>query len=216
MGKLFKFIGQLLTLGILPGAYGLTEGTYITGNHTVWIIGWLINPIINYFIEIFLNLMDFVFLLTIWIPYIGDFQTILYLAPDIDQMNYNAIYEFLYPLIGSSHRNWLTHSVLNPYFIAFIIISFIIAFISQFIPVVKYIVAFIIFIIGFSFICHLLADTMPKGWGKDSRNNFANIHFRFWFIKFQMNGFFSKLWLYINIFIGGAGVLKSVETAAAD
>ncbi|MBH1941044.1 hypothetical protein I5677_09085 [Mobilitalea sibirica] len=216
MGRLFRFIGSILTLDVLPSAYEMTYNTAIKGNHTVWLIGWIINPIINYFITLFINIIDFLCVFTSWIPFVNNIQDTIYYAPDIDQLNSNIVYNIIEPLLGTSHRNWITHSVLNPYFIFFIVCAFILSFIARFIPVFKYIVGLIILIIGMSFVAHLLADTMPLSWGKGSRNSFSNIHVRFWFIKFQMNGLFSKLWLYLHASIAGAATIKASSVALED
>jgi len=216
MGKLFNFIGRILTLNILPGAYDMVRDTHIKGNHTIWFIGWIISPIINYFFTLFINIVDFICIFINWIPIIGDIQKFIYHAPDIDQQGYDAVYNFIEPLVGTVHRNWITHSVLNPYFILFVICAFVIAFIAKFIPVVKYIAAFLILMIGLTFVCHLIADTMPGGWGRGSSNNFSKIHVRFWFIKFQLNGLFTKLWLYINALIAGVSIKSATEIAAAE
>lgn len=179
-----NFFASLFTLSFLPNAIGMFDGKIETTASTIPIISSLVEGVVNWISVIFINFVDFMLWFIYWIPGVKQVILLVYTAPDL--------VERLLPSMLGSHRNFITHSVLNPIFLIFIMISFIICKIAN-----KYeigaIISFILMLIGLSFVCHLLADTMPKAWV-----GFANIKVQVFNTFFVMPPWMGKLWLLIN------------------
>ena len=145
---------------------------------------------INYFFTALINLLDFLLLFIAWIPSIKKILNFIYRIPDI-------IEKHIPFLFGGSkgHRNFITHSVFNPVFLAYIFVvnKICILFSATSLDIIF---RTLFFIIGLCFTCHLLSDTMPKRW-----KGFANIKI-YLFVYFNTFGpLVSKIWLYIGAFL---------------
>lgn len=171
---------KLLTLGFLPKALNMMDGNVTS--YTIPIIGVVVEVFLNWIAAIFINLIDFCLWLVNWIPGVRQIIAFVYRAPDAA--------EHLFPqLFGMSHRNFITHSAINPIFLGFLLVGFILA--RAFPPLKVFVM-----LIGLSFVCHLLADTMPQAW-----QGTALIKVYLFRGFFTLPRFFSKLWLYINVVI---------------
>ena len=168
---------SLFTLSFLPnGLYFLNN----TEPNTVAIP--LLGGIFNYISILICNITDFFLWFISWIPGLSNLIKMVYRSPDLD-LAFNL-----------GHRNFITHSVINPVFIGFVVISAIIVLITKHFKVLNSFLRILVFLTGMTFVCHLLADTMPKGW-----TGTAYIYFKLWSMNFPLRpAFLSLLWLYIN------------------
>lgn len=197
-----EFIYNIFTLSFLPNAIGMFDGN--VSSYIIPIIGPTLGVVINYVVAVFINIFDFLLWLIYWIPGIRQVIQFVYTSPDM-------VERFLPWMFGglSGHRNFITHSVINPVFLVFLMITVIlIKSISNMglRPVVK----ILCFVIGMSFVCHLLADTMPQAW-----IGFARIKVYLFTNIFTLPKLLSKLWLYINAFLS-FGILFKVTLASEE
>ena len=172
-------VGSILTLSFLPSALKMLEGSSMDST-LIPILGYLI----NWLVVVFVNFVDFMIWFINWIPGIKQVIRLIYTAPDIDQSSwYRASFSFL-----GGHRSFITHSVLNPIFIIYFSLSY---FVSKVFSRNKWgeRIGIITALIGLTFVCHLLADTMPEKW-----QGFAYIKIFFW----SSNAWVSQIWLFAN------------------
>lgn len=171
-----------LTFGFLPMGLHMRKGTNI---HT-WKIP-IIGPIINYTTASLVNMIDALIWLLLWLPGFKGLTRFLYRSPDM-------LERYLSWLLGgvNGHRNFLSHSVLNP---VFLLIVWGINTMIQLSPIFWWQLFWQIIgsVMALSFIAHLLADTLPKAWlGKA----LIKVVFIFHFTTLSINQ--SKLWLHLN------------------
>lgn len=181
---IFSLLFHVLTLDFLPGALDMFDGN--VASYTIPVIGPTIGIIVNYFIAAFINLVDFLVWFINWIPGLEKIIDIVYRSPDL--------VERALPIFGGlgGHRNFITHSILNPVFLVFLLTSLILIKVL-FNTKIKNIIQPLLFIIGLTFVCHLLADTMPKAWlGTANIKIFLSKNF------FTLPPVLSKVWLYLN------------------
>lgn len=178
---------SIFTLSFLPNAIGIFDGEISTRATSIPILSNIIETTLNYISVLFINIIDAILWFVYWIPGVKQVIDVIYTSPDV--------VEKLIPDMLDSHRNFITHSVLNPVFLVFIIVSFTISKILKNTEIGE-IIAAILMIIGFVFACHLLADSMPKSWV-----GFSNIKVQIYTTFFTLPPFLSKLWLYINVFL---------------
>lgn len=186
LSGLVKFVGGFLTglftLSFLPHAIGMFDGKITTT--IIPLIGDTIGVLINILIAAFINIVDFILWFIHWIPGLGFITDLVYTSPDMAEKYLSFIF--------GSHRNFITHSVLNPIFIVFLIVStIIIKSIKN--ESVKSVIRVLILLIGSTFLCHLLADTMPQAW-----IGFARIKVQIFINFITLPALLSKLWLYFN------------------
>lgn len=187
IGNLFY---SILTLSFLPNGLGIFDGEVTT--YFIPIVGYIINCIVVAFI----NILDFIIWFIYWIPGVHTIIDLVHRAPDIDQL------ESFKLIFGQHHRNFITHSVLNPIFLLFLVLTFIIIkSLKQ--SEVGIIVSILLFVIGLTFVGHLLADTMPGSW-----RGFSTIKVYFFVKFFSLPGFLSKIWLYINSYLSVKALVK--------
>lgn len=180
-----NLIYSILTLSFLPHALGMFDGN--VGSYSIPIIGQFIEVLINYFVAAFINLIDFFIWFINWIPGVNWIINFIYRSPDMVERYLPDIFGGL-----AGHRNFITHSILNPVFLVYLIICLIIIILVHKTSISD-LIKIILFFIGLTFVCHLLADTMPKSW-----RGTAHIKL-FLFTKFYtLPAFLSKLWLYMN------------------
>lgn len=149
-----------------------------------------IEIVINFILAAIINIVDFLILLISWIPFIKDLITFIYKSPDTLEKSVSTLFG------GSKgHRNFITHSIFNPVFIAYLIIASRICDLFKYTPL-NTINRPLFFIIGICFSCHLLSDSMPKYW-----RGFANIKIYFFRNLYTFTPLISKCWLYIGSFL---------------
>lgn len=179
-----NFFASIFTLSFLPNAIGMFDGKIDTTASSIPILSNLVEGIANWISVIFINGVDFMLWFIYWIPGVKQVIELIYRSPDL--------VERLIPDMLGSHRNFITHSVFNPLFLVFIMVSFILCKkLNNF--EIGGIISFILMIIGLGFACHLLADTMPKSW-----IGFANIKVQIFATFFVMPPWLGKLWLLVN------------------
>lgn len=190
------FLYNLLTLSFLPDALGMFDGN--VASYTIPIVGQTLGIVVNYLVAAFINLIDFCIWFINWIPGLNLIIKTVYTSPDM--------VERMLPFIfggQSGHRNFITHSVLNPVFLVFLIITFILTKLLSKTRIRDGVIG-IASLIGLTFVCHLLADTMPQSW-----IGFANIKFYLFIKLFTLPPLLSKLWLYVNAVLS-LGALRYV------
>lgn len=187
IGSILDGLGSILTLDFLPKAYNFLKDSKI-GTYSIPILGLLC----NYVTWVFVNLVDFIAWLFHWIPGVGSIMDWIYKAPDMD-LNSASL-----EIFRNTHRNFITHSVLNPVFVGFIGISYMIkrTIVDNIGGMMKDIFAKFILLVCACFAAHLLADTMPRSW-----QGSAIIKVKLFQAGFSLNSIFSQLWLYIHAII---------------
>lgn len=195
LGAIKSFLASVFTLSFLPNAIGMFDGNINTIASNIPVISEVVEGIVNWLSVIFINVIDFFLWFIYWIPGVKQIIQIIYTAPDL--------VERLVSSILGSHRNFITHSIFNPIFLIFIIITFIVCRILNQFEIGEFISS-LLMLIGFTFACHLLADTMPQSWV-----GFANIKVQIFITFFVMPPWLGKLWL-----IGNAILCIGVTTKA--
>lgn len=183
---LFEAFTSFITLQWMPsGIYQLKGHDLFDGNIHVDPVIPLIGSIIDYIVAAIINLVDFMLYPLAFIPGINNILHLVYTSPDLD-LAFNEVLQ---------HRSFLSHSVLNPVFLGFILIGTAIFFLLRVLPKqVTYIYMFIFLGIALSFPCHLLSDTMPKAW-----QGAAYVNFKLFGVGFSIaSQAISELWLYAN------------------
>ena len=154
---------------------------------------------INYFFAALINLVDFLLLLIGWIPSVKKVLDFMYRNPDIIEKQVSFLFG------GSKgHRNFITHSIFNPIFLAYIFVVNKICILFVGTPL-DIILRTLFFTIGLCFTCHLLCDTMPKHW-----RGFANIKIYLFTNLYTFSPIISKAWLYIGSFLSFALLCKMI------
>ena len=141
----------------------------------------LIGGIFNYLSILVCNITDCLMWFISWIPGLNNIIYMVYTCPDLDLK------------LGIGHRNFITHSVLNPIFIGFVVISILLIVITSFSEGLNSGIRLLLFLIGMTFTCHLLADTMPNKWMGTAYIKFLGFSLK--------PPFLSVIWLYANSFI---------------
>lgn len=184
LGSIRSFFVSIFTLSFLPNAIGMFDGNINTMASNIPIVSKLVEGIINWTSVIFINVIDFCLWFIYWIPGVKQIINLIYTSPDF-------VERLISSMLGS-HRNFITHSILNPIFLIFIMVAFILCKIIN-----KYeigeLISIVVMLIGFVFACHLLADTMPQSWV-----GFANIKVQIFRTFFVMPPLLGKLWLIVN------------------
>lgn len=184
LNSIGSFFASIFTLSFLPNAIGMFDGKMDTVASSIPILSNLIEGLINWISVVFINFVDFILWFIYWIPGVKQIIELIYRAPDL--------VERLIPHMLGAHRNFITHSVLNPVFLVFIMIAFVLCKILNKFEMGT-IISGLLMIIGLGFACHLLADTMPKSWV-----GFANIKVQIFATMFVMPPWLGKLWLLVN------------------
>lgn len=107
-------IKSILTLSFLPSGLNMLKDSDMNTT-AIPIIG----VVINYFMVVFVNVVDFLIWIPNYIPGIHWLINLVYTAPDIDS-GPNAFTFF------GSHRSFFTHSVLNPILVGYLIFAYLI------------------------------------------------------------------------------------------
>lgn len=180
-------------LGFLPSGVETATGhkaLYHTDYKQVTLIP-VVEVIIFYFVSIMCNIFDFFLWFIAWIPGIKQFIALIYVSPDID---------LLFPEIFHMHRNFITHSVLNPVFLTAIALVILLGRFFEWIKAVFLLVAYL-------FILHLAADAMPLKWVGFAKIyiGIGNVHL------FYLPPFLSKLWLLLNVVAVSWVTLKFID-----
>lgn len=171
---------KTIVFGFLPSGIEVATGHRLLHNTDYRIVTLIpvIEPLICIIISAICNIFDFLIWFIAWIPGIKQLIALIYSLPDIDQ-----IYRNIFP----NHRNFITHSVLNPGFIVTMFIGFLLGKINDGLKIISIFIAMI-------FAVHLFADMMPLKWG-----GFANIYISIGSYKLlALPSFGSKLWLMSN------------------
>jgi len=171
---------NIITLEFLPSGMEVIKGESISADSNIRtsiipIIGFLI----NIFIMLLINIIDFIIWPFSWIPGLSNLISFIGGSHDIDQTS----------SIFTHHRNFLSHSVLNPIILIYSWISYKFRKVS--------ILNFILILPLIAFAAGILADTMPRGWGFYSYIHISLLGFRI----FSLSAFFTRLWLFLNSFI---------------
>lgn len=184
---LFYWIHQLqktwyywLTLGFLPTGLQIRKGTSL---HS-WRIP-VFDPFLNYFTACLINLIDALLWCSFWVPGVRPICFFFYRCPDMSERYLSWFFGGI-----NGHRNFISHSTFNPFFLVLIwSFRFLIEHTTSIwlqLPL-----QIIGTLIGLSFIAHLMADTLPKAWlGKA----LIKVVFIFHFKTFSIAG--SKFWLH--------------------
>lgn len=176
VSKVGAFFTSLFTLSFLPNGLNFL---YNTNPDTVAIP--LIGGILNYISILICNIVDCLIWFIHWIPGLNILIDKIATCPDMDQN------------MAVMHRNFFTHSVINPTFLCFAVVAILIILITSRFTGVNAGIRLLFFLIGLTFTCHLLADTMPNKWMGTSY---------IYLFSFALKPpFLSVLWLYINAFI---------------
>lgn len=171
-----------LTFAFLPSKLKIRKAT----NIYTWNIP-ILGPLLNYTTACIINMIDATIWLFQWIPGFLFIAKILYHTAD-------SLERYLSWFLGgiSGHRNFISHSCINPIYLGFLFLSHIILQTISF-HSIRIIVQFLCFLLSLTFIAHLLADTLPKAWiGKA----LIKIVFIFHFSTLSIGK--SKAWLHIN------------------
>ncbi len=176
VGGIIDITSSILTLDFLPKGVNMLADSKMS-TYSIPIIGFLI----NYLVWVFVNILDFIIWCVHWIPGVDFYIDVIYACPDIDLPNTS------WGIFKASHRNFITHSVLNPIFIIAIILCGLISFILPPVGII------LIMLTCLTFSGHLLADTMPNAWVGTSF-----IQVKLWGAGFHLGEWFSQIWLYIN------------------
>ena len=184
---IFLFIGceegtgkNAIVLGFLPSGIEVATGNRLLHNTDYRVVTLIpvLEPFICIIISAICNIFDFLLWFIAWIPGIKQIIALIYSLPDIDQ-----IFRNIFP----NHRNFITHSVLNPGFIITILIGFILGKINESFKAITFLIASI-------FAVHFFADMMPLKWG-----GVANIYIGIGSYRlFALPSFLSKAWLMGN------------------
>jgi|GEM_PF-2369059 len=176
--------GTVLTLGFLPSGFEV-----ITGNPLLANINLLTAPIpilgilINWLLALFINTMDFVLWFFSWIPGYKEIIGVVASSHDLDLGPWANFF--------SHHRNFLSHSVLNPVFVVYGIVAYGLS------KIFRSPLRFILALPMMGFGLGLLADSMPQAW-----TGFSLIKVSlFGFYMFALPGLLSWIWLIANGFI---------------
>ena len=183
---------SFFTLSFLPHAIGMFDGN--VSIYIIPIIGPTIGVMFNYLVAAFVNLVDFAIWLIHWIPGLDYLFNIVYTAPD----GVERLFPNIFGGIGG-HRNFITHSVLNPVFLIYLVVHKVSCKIHE-------ALASLVTLIGLTFICHLLADTMPQAW-----MGAANIKIYLFQNWLMLPPLFSEIWLYMNAGLGLFLMFKIAE-----
>lgn len=201
LSKTFSFLGTIITLSFLPSgimrgfSHRMMDGSI--SNTIIPIIGGLF----NYITVLIINIIDFFCWLISFIPLVNLLLYTIYRSPDFDLV------------LGVAHRNFISHSVLNPVFLVYVaIVAIVVRVISRIPENILGFIKSILLIIGLSFVGHLLADTMPAGW-----KGFAMIKIAFTEKPIlTLPAIFSKLWLYLNAIFSGILVTKACDIKSSE
>lgn len=173
-------------LGFLPSGMKTATGNKILYNtdYRVYALIPVVEPLFGWFISALCNIFDFFLWFITWVPGIKQVTGFIYSLPDMDQ---HAVKIFC------NHRNFITHSVLNPGFIIITLFSFILSKIGK----CKELGECILGLSALIFSLHFFADSMPLDW-----KGFALIHISI--LKrnlFTLPPLLSKIWLILNAFL---------------
>lgn len=192
---------RILNLGFLPAGIGIGEGIAETGVYVLpFFLGSLIEIPLHFLLTLWINIVDFACAILSVIPFVKELLYLVKVCPDLDLTTHG-----IDPVIGflglTGHRNFITHSVLNPY-ILMIVLAGLVLYLFGFV-IKRFLPGIGTFICSIAVVCvsmslfihsaHLFADCMPKGW-----NGSALIKVHIGFIKFVLFPILSKLWLLVN------------------
>lgn len=184
-----------LTLGFLPMGLRVRKGT----NLHSWRIP-IIGPLVNYVTACLVNIIDALLWCSFLLPGMRRICLFFYRCPDMSERYFGF-------LLGgiNGHRNFISHSVLNPFFLALI---WCFTFLIQHSPFIwlTIFLQLVASVIGLSFIVHLMADTLPKAWlGKA----LIKVIFIFHFTTLSIGG--SKTWLHTQALLGFVLLIWQLE-----
>lgn len=198
---------RVLNLGFLPAGIGIAEGIAETGVYVLpSFLGQLVEVPLHFFLTLWINIIDFVCAILSLIPFGKELLLMVKVCPDLDLTTHGTD-----PIIGflglTGHRNFITHSVLNPYILLIVLSGIVIYCIGRLIRIIfpkigSVICGIAVACVGMSLLilsAHLFADCMPKKW-----TGAALIRVHIAFIKFTLFPIMSKIWLLVN------GVLSAV------
>lgn len=142
-----------LTLGFLPMGLKIRKGTSL---HS-WKIP-IFGPLLNYVTACLINIIDALLWCSFWLPGMRHICLFFYRSPDMSE-------RYLSFFLGgiNGHRNFISHSAFNPFFLFLIwFFNFIIQLAAT--TWLQIPLQLLGSLIAASFIAHLLADTLPKAW----------------------------------------------------
>lgn len=203
VGKLlYVLFFEVLNLGFLPAGLNLIENIRPLGVYTIPLIGPIIEVPLHFLMTLWINIVDFVCWILCKIPFLNMELTFIKGCPDLDLTTHGT--DELIGVLGlTGHRNFITHSILNPYIVIIVAIGFILYFITGiFSKKIQNFIASCVITCLCIHSAHLFADCMPRAW-----EGGALIKVKIFEISIlKFNGFFSKLWLLGNgiftIYIG--------------
>lgn len=187
---LFFFI---LNLGFLPTGYDIAKNIKPTGVYVIPFIGAIIEVPLHFFMTLWINIVDFICWLPSKIPLISSALKFIDKCPDLDLTTHGVD-----PLIEkfglTGHRNFVTHSILNPYILIILVIGTVLYLLSKCISKkIKNIIIISLSLCLAVFSAHLFADCMPNAWLGG-----ALIKAKIFGKSITFNAFISKLWLFVN------------------
>ena len=115
---------KTIVLGFLPSGMEVATGHRILNNTDFRIITLIpiLEPLFSFVISILCNVIDFFLWFIAWIPGVKQGIAFIYSLPDLDQT-----YKNFFP----NHRNFITHSVLNPGFLLVTLIGIILSKVNK-------------------------------------------------------------------------------------
>ena len=195
---------KILNLGFLPSGLDIDNNIKVIGTYTIPFLGSVIEVPLHFFMTLWINIVDFVCWIPSKIPILREVLYLVKVCPDLDLTTHGT--DLLIGTLGlTGHRNFITHSVLNPYILLIFFTGIILYFFLHCInsEICKWIgdaIRGILVLVFLIHSAHLFADCMPQKWTGASLIKVYAFNIRF----IILNGFLSKCWLMLN----GFGAIK--------
>ena len=192
---------KILNLGFLPSGLDIDNNIKVIGEYTIPFIGAVIEVPLHFFMTLWINIVDFICWIPSKIPIVREALRFIKMCPDLDLTTHG-----LDPLIGilglTGHRNFITHSILNPYILLILFVGILLCFLlhlanNEVCEWIGEMIGWILVLVLLIHSAHLFADCMPQKWTGAALIRVSIFNIRF----VVLNGFLSKCWLMLNGFL---------------